>query len=95
MSSYEQRQPAAPVQQEQVDSGPSRSAAIVKKLLPLIIVAVLLIIFITQNDGETTVKFLSWERELRVAWALLIAAVAGAVIGWLTMAFWRHRRNNR
>lgn len=66
-----------------------------KKLAPLVIVAALLIIFISQNDAETTVKFLMWDWQLRVAWALLISAVAGYIVGWLALAVWRHRRNNR
>lgn len=94
MSSYEQRQPA-PAQQPQTveDSGPSLSTAIAKRLAPLVIVAALLAVFIIQNDATTTVKFITWEWDIRVAWALLIAAVAGYVVGWLALAVWRHRRN--
>ena len=41
------------------------------------IVLVFLIVFIAQNTRKTTVSFLSWDGQVSVAVALLIAAVAG------------------
>ena len=47
------------------------------------VVLLLLIIFIAQNTRETTVSFLSWDGQVPVAVALLIAAVAGLFLALL------------
>ena len=55
----------------------SRAGGFYVGVIALGIVLVLLIIFIVQNTGPTTVRFLAFEGETPVAVALLIAAAAG------------------
>lgn len=47
------------------------------------IAAVLLIIFIAQNSQEVRVDFLFVEATTPLIFALLVAGVLGALIGWL------------
>ncbi len=67
-------------QRDQADKDPlrrSRAGGFYVGVIALGIVLVLLIIFIVQNTGPTTVRFLAFEGETPVAVALLIAAAAG------------------
>ena len=55
------------------------------------IVLVLLLVFIAQNDERVKVRIIAWDVDLRLAFALLIAAVFGAVLGWLLPKLRRSR----
>ncbi|MXG88564.1 LapA family protein [Nocardioides flavescens] len=55
----------------------SRTSGIYAAVIGLGVVLILLIIFIAQNTRRTTVSFLTWDGQVPVAVALLIAAVAG------------------
>ena len=46
-------------------------------------IALLALIFVLQNTGETRVKFLFAETELPLFFALVISIALGAAIGWL------------
>ena len=54
--------------------------------------ALLALIFVLQNTGETSVKFLFAETEMPLFFALVIALALGAAIGWLAP---RVRRGSR
>jgi uncharacterized integral membrane protein len=47
-------------------------------------IALLALIFVLQNTGETRVKFLFAETELPLFFALVISIALGVAIGWLT-----------
>lgn len=53
------------------------------QLIALAIVLVLLVVFVVQNDEPVEVRMTAWDVELRLAWALMIAAAFGVVLGWL------------
>jgi uncharacterized integral membrane protein len=53
------------------------------KLWAVIVALVLLVIFVAMNSQEVTVDFLFAETTTPLIFALLIAGVLGAVIGWL------------
>ena len=55
-------------------------------------IALLALIFVLQNTGETSVKFLFAETELPLFFALVLSIVLGAAIGWLAP---RVRRGSR
>jgi uncharacterized integral membrane protein len=55
-------------------------------------IALLALIFVLQNTGETSVKFLFAETEMPLFFALVLAIVLGAAIGWLAP---RVRRGSR
>ena len=46
-------------------------------------IALLALIFVLQNTGDTSVKFLFAETELPLFFALVLSIVLGAAIGWL------------
>lgn len=58
----------------------------------MIAVAALAAIFVIQNTDETNISFLFAETEMPLFFALIIAILLGAAIGWLTP---RVRRSNR
>jgi uncharacterized integral membrane protein len=61
----------------------SRTSGFWAAVVGLGVVLLLLIIFIAQNTRETTVSFLTWDGEVPVAVALLVAAVAGLFLAGL------------
>ena len=56
------------------------------------IVAVLLILFVLQNDVQGPITFLFWHFQVRTWAALLVAAVLGFVAGYLICWLRRKRR---
>lgn len=46
------------------------------------VLLLLLLLFVVQNDDRVRVRLIAWDVHLRLAWALLIAAALGIVIGW-------------
>ena len=59
------------------------------KAIPLVIAAILLVIFVVQNLDRSDIDFLFWDADVAIALAIVVAAVLGFVIGW---AFGRMRR---
>jgi uncharacterized integral membrane protein len=57
----------------------------------LLVALVVLIVFVIQNSQEVSVDFLFTTTETPLIFALLIAGVLGALIGWLTPRVRRHR----
>jgi uncharacterized integral membrane protein len=57
----------------------------------LLVALVVLIVFVIQNAQEVTVDFLFTTTDTPLIFALLIAGVLGALIGWLTPRVRRHR----
>jgi uncharacterized integral membrane protein len=57
----------------------------------LLVALVLLIVFVIQNSQEVSVDFLFTTTETPLIFALLIAGVLGALIGWLAPRVRRHR----
>jgi uncharacterized integral membrane protein len=53
------------------------------KVILAIVLAVVLLIFIVQNNGKGRIDFLFWNIQTRVWVALTIAAVLGFVAGYL------------
>lgn len=58
----------------------------------LVATGILLLLFIILNYEEVKVRLLFWNPELRLAWALLIAAFLGFVAGWLVPKLPSRRR---
>ncbi|RAV07844.1 DUF1049 domain-containing protein [Mycolicibacterium sp. GF69] len=61
----------------------TRAAALWTALITGFVVLIVLLVFIMQNTGSTTIHFLPWEWDLPVGVAILLAAVCG---GLLTVA---------
>jgi uncharacterized integral membrane protein len=59
------------------------------------VVVVLAIIFIAQNSQSVRVKFLFFDASMPLIFALLIATVLGAIIGYIGPIVRRHRREPR
>jgi uncharacterized integral membrane protein len=55
------------------------------------IVVLLLIIFIVDNYNDVRVHFVVTTVTIKLAWALVIAAVLGLIVGWLLHRSWRRR----
>jgi uncharacterized integral membrane protein len=55
-------------------------------------VVVLAIIFIAQNSQSVRVKFLFFDASMPLIFALLIATILGAIIGYIGPIVRRHRR---
>ncbi len=69
-------------------SGPS------SVVIGAIVLAVLAVVFIVQNQEETRISFLFWERRTDVWVAILIALVIGVILGPLLLMLWRRRRRD-
>jgi uncharacterized integral membrane protein len=65
------------------------------RLWALGIAVLLVLILIFQNSQEVKVKFLFIDTTTPLIFALLIAAVLGAVIGYVGPLVRRHRRESR
>jgi uncharacterized integral membrane protein len=53
------------------------------KLWAAVVAAIVLIVFVIQNSQEVTVDFLFTTTETPLIFALAIAGVLGALVGWL------------
>lgn len=53
------------------------------RLVVTAIVLALLTAFIAQNYVTVEVRILFWSIDIRLAWTVLLAALAGIAIGWL------------
>ncbi len=58
----------------------------------LVVIGLALLLFILLNYDVVEVRLLFWNPELRLAWALLIAAFLGFVAGWLVPKLPSRRR---
>ena len=77
--------------------GPVRTADAVQRpqrqyrwTIRLVVAAVLMAIvagFVAQNYDLVEARFLFWRTELRLGWALLFSAIAGAVLGFVAGRF--------
>ena len=56
------------------------------------VVAVLLVVFVLQNDVQGPIAFLFWHFQVRTWAALLVSAVLGFVAGYLICWLRRKRR---
>jgi uncharacterized integral membrane protein len=72
--------------------GTYRKEGVSAGAIALIVVAVLLVIFVLQNDEQHTVSFLIWHPAVRTWAALLVAAVLGFVVGFGVHWLLRRRR---
>ncbi len=59
------------------------------RLVAWAVVLALLVLFVAENFAPVEVRLIAWEREIRLAWALLIAGALGYVLGWLRPHFRR------
>lgn len=69
------------------------SSGISPTLIGLVVAVVLAVIFIVQNQDETTIDLLFWSFNTAVWVAIVIALVLGALLGWLGMKIIRRRRS--
>ena len=74
---------------------PSASRGLLRReaarIVPLIVVAVLFVLFVVENSRTVKVTFLFWKAGTSLAWALIVAGALGFVAG-LTLAWFRGRR---
>jgi uncharacterized integral membrane protein len=70
---------------------PQRSIWTTIRYIITAIIIVLLIIFIIDNYNDVRVHFVFWTVTIQLAWALVVAALLGAIAGWLLRHTWRHR----
>lgn len=59
------------------------------------IALVLLAIFIGQNWRDVPVEAYFWSFRIKLSFALIAAALAGVILGWLVPVLVRHRSRNR
>jgi uncharacterized integral membrane protein len=64
----------------------TRTAAAWTALIVGLLILVILVIFIAQNTGATTIHFLGWQWDTPVAVAILVSAICGAGVAVLTGA---------
>jgi len=69
-----------------------RDAGEVARLTGLAIVAGLLIAFIVENSGTVTVHFVFFTAHVSLIWALILAAVLGALLDRLVPVYRRRKR---
>lgn len=58
----------------------------------LVLIGLALLLFILLNYDPVELQLLFWNPELRLAWALLIAAFLGFLAGWLVPKLPSRRR---
>jgi uncharacterized integral membrane protein len=61
----------------------TRAAALWSALIVGFVILILLLVFIMQNMGYTTVQLFGWAWQLPVGVALLLAAIAGGLLTFL------------
>jgi uncharacterized integral membrane protein len=59
----------------------------------LIVTGILLVIFLLQNLDDANIDFLFWDWDVSIAWAILLSAALGFVLGWVVA--WLRRRSRR
>jgi uncharacterized integral membrane protein len=59
------------------------------------VVLVLLAVFIGQNWREVKVDVFFWSFDIELSWALIAAAFAGIILGWLVPLIWKRSRRNK
>jgi uncharacterized integral membrane protein len=77
--------------QKDPEFGTYRKEGVSPGVVALIVAAVLLLIFVLQNDEQRPINFLFWHFYARTWVALLVAAVLGFAVGFLV--HWLRRRN--
>ena len=60
-----------------------------------LILAFLMLIFISQNTDNVTVNFSSWNVEMSIALLVFIMLGTGVVLGWLLNSYQRFLRNRK
>jgi uncharacterized integral membrane protein len=53
----------------------------IARLAGATVAVLLLLVFVFQNGRDVRLRFLFWEADLRLAWALIVAALLGVLIG--------------
>lgn len=61
-------------------------------IIGAIVLAILAVVFVVQNQEETAITFLFWERRTDVWVAILVALILGILLGQLLTMLWRRRR---
>ena len=69
-----------------------RDVGEIARLVGLAVVVALLIAFIVENSGEVTVHFVFFTAHVSLIWALILAAVLGALADRLVPAYRRRRK---
>ncbi len=68
-----------------MSKAPSRGSRLstraVARLVAAGVALVLFVVFVLQNGRTVQVRFLFWDADMRLAWALLIAGLLGVVLG--------------
>jgi uncharacterized integral membrane protein len=72
-----------------------RDVGEIVRLIGLAIVAGLLIAFIVENSGTVTVHFVFFTAHVSLIWALIVAAVLGALLDRLVPAYRRRKRTKQ
>ncbi len=62
------------------------------KVVIAIIVAILAVIFVTQNVEAVTVSFLVWDLSLSLALLIFLAVAIGFILGWFGQSFVSYRK---
>lgn len=74
-----------------MDPQQERDRGLQARLIGLAVVAVVLIVFIAQNYDDVPVDFLWVTRRMKLAWALLLSAALGFVLGLVAPRFRKRR----
>ena len=74
---------------EQEKREQSRQRNWTARLVLFAVVLLALVVFVAQNFNVVEVRFLVWQPELRLGWALIIAGGLGFVLGLLFRRVWR------
>ncbi len=74
---------------------PGPSARTILRLVGGGVAVLLLVLFVVQNDARVRLQFLAWDTTTRLAWALLLAAALGFLIGLVAPRLWRLLRGRR
>ena len=81
------------VQRSEDERRPSFLRREAVRLLPLVVAAALLVLFVTENTRTVRVTFLFWKASTSLIWALILAGALGFVAG-LTLAWMRGRHRH-
>ncbi len=65
------------------------------KVILIIIVAILAVVFVTQNVEAVTVSFLLWELSLSLALLIFLACGIGFIIGWFGQGLVSYRKTKK
>jgi uncharacterized integral membrane protein len=75
-------------------AGQERSTAEIIRLALAVAAVAVLVLFFFSNLQSAEIRFLWWEWQTRVIWALLISAGVGALAGLLVPALQRRRHRD-